>query len=82
MPRWSLTVLVALLAASCLIIAGVSHVFALRLVMLALAVSSLLLCAGTVVGVIAARGGSRRDGDLAMAIFASYTIGLCVPMFV
>jgi hypothetical protein len=30
---------------------------------------------------IATRGGSRRDGDVAMAIFASYVIGQFMPMF-
>ena len=33
------------------------------------------------VGRIAARGGSRRDGDIAMAIFASYVIGQFMPLF-
>jgi hypothetical protein len=28
---------------------------------------------------IAARHGSRRDGDLAMTLFASYVIGQCTP---
>jgi hypothetical protein len=27
------------------------------------------------------RGGSRRDGDVAMAIFASYVIGQFMPLF-
>lgn len=34
-----------------------------------------------VVGTIAARGGSRRDGDIATAIFASYAIGQFMPLF-
>jgi len=33
------------------------------------------------VGRIAARGGTRRDGDIAMAIFAGYVIGQFVPLF-
>ena len=33
---------------------------------------SMLLLPSTLVGRIATRGGSRRDGDVAMAIFASY----------
>ena len=43
--------------------------------MCTLGISTLLLVAGAAVGRIAARGGSRRDGDIAMAIFASYVIG-------
>ena len=45
------------------------------------AVSTLLLLAGAAVGRIATRGGSRRDGDVAMAIFASYVIGQFMPLF-
>jgi hypothetical protein len=40
-----------------------------------LAISTLLLLPAVAVGRIATRGGSRRDGDIAMAIFASYVIG-------
>ena len=82
MPRWSLVVLVGLLAAGCRVIAGVNHVFAFALLGATLGVSSLLLCVGTIVGRIAARGGTRQAGDFAMAIFASYTIGQCVPMLI
>ena len=45
------------------------------------AISTLLLLPGTLVGRIATRGGSRRDGDVAMAIFASYMIGQFMPLF-
>jgi hypothetical protein len=45
------------------------------------AISTLLLLAGVAVGRIAARGGSRRDGDIAMAIFSSYCIGQFMPLF-
>jgi hypothetical protein len=41
----------------------------------------LVLLAGLAVGRIATRGGSRRDGDFAMAIFASYAIGQFMPLF-
>ena len=47
----------------------------------ALGLSSLLLLPSALVGRIAARGGSRRDGDIAMAIFASYCIGQFMPLF-
>jgi hypothetical protein len=39
------------------------------------AISTLLLLQGVAVGRIAARGGSRQYGDIAMAIFASCAIG-------
>jgi hypothetical protein len=40
-----------------------------------------LLLPSTIVGRIASRGGSRRDGDIAMAIFASYVVGQFMPLF-
>jgi len=46
-----------------------------------LAISALLLLPSALVGRIAARGGARRDGDIAMAIFASYCIGQFMPLF-
>ncbi len=49
--------------------------------MCTLAVSTLLLLPSTLVGSIAARGGSRRDGDIAMAIFAGFAIGQFMPLF-
>jgi hypothetical protein len=49
--------------------------------MLILVISELLLLPSTLVGRIATRGGSRRDGDVAMAIFASYVIGQFMPLF-
>jgi pimeloyl-ACP methyl ester carboxylesterase len=45
------------------------------------AISTLLLLPSTLVGRIATRGGSRRDGDIAMAIFASCAIGQVMPLF-
>jgi len=49
--------------------------------MCTLLISTLLLLPSTLVGRIAARGGSRRDGDVAMAIFASYAIGQFMLLF-
>jgi len=46
-----------------------------------LAISTLLLLPSAFVGRIAARGGSRRDGDIAMGVFASYAIGQFMPLF-
>ena len=43
-------------------------------------ISTLLFLLSAVVGRIASRGGSRRDGDIAMVIFASYVIGQFIPL--
>lgn len=45
------------------------------------AITTLLLLPSLAVGRIATRGGSRRDGDIAIAIFASYAIGQFMPLF-
>jgi hypothetical protein len=45
------------------------------------AMSTVLLLPSLLVGRIATRGGSRPDGDVAMAIFASYVIGQFMPLF-
>ena len=80
MPRWSLPVVTAILAPCFLAVAyatGVVHLFAM--LMAIFAISTVLLLPSTLVGRIAARGGSRRDGDIAMAIFAGYCIGQFMP---
>ena len=46
-----------------------------------LAISTLLMLPAVVVGRIASRGGSRRGGDVAMAVFASYCVGQFMPLF-
>ena len=51
------------------------------LLMAIFAISTLLLLPSVAVGKIAARGGSRREGDIAMAIFAGYVIGQFMPLF-
>ena len=55
--------------------------FFFGLLMAIFAISTLLLLPGVAAGRIAARGRSRRDGDIAMAIFASYVIGQFMPLF-
>jgi hypothetical protein len=55
--------------------------FLFAMLMNTLAISTLLLLPGVAVGRIASHGGSRRDGDVAMAIFASYVIGQFMPLF-
>ena len=56
-------------------------IFLFAIPMCIFGISTLLLLPGLAVGRIATRGGSRRDGDIAMAIFASYVIGQFMPLF-
>ena len=56
-------------------------IFLFGILMCTLGISTLLLLPSALVGRIATRGGSRRDGDVAMAIFASYAIGQFMPLF-
>jgi hypothetical protein len=55
--------------------------FLFTVLMCFLAISTLLLLPSVAVGRIAARGGSRRDGDVAMAVFAGHVIGQFMPLF-
>jgi hypothetical protein len=72
-PRWSFLALAALFAICCA---------AMNMYFLALlgALCTLVLFAGTVVGWIAARDGTRRDGDIAFAVLVGYALGQWVPM--
>ncbi len=81
LPRWSLVVVTGILALGCLTVAFATHIFLFATLMCTLAISTLLLLPSTLVGRIATRGGSRRDGDIAMAIFASCAIGQFMPLF-
>jgi len=87
LPRWSLPVVTGILALPCglvlfgLPLAKVKGIFISGVLMSILAMSTVLLLPSAVVGRIATRGGSRRDGDVAMAIFASYVIGQFMPLF-
>ena len=88
MPRWSLSVVTGILALACLPVVEYlaysqfeKDFFLIFTLMCTLLISTLLLLPSTLVGRIAARGGSRRDGDVAMAIFASYVIGQFMPLF-
>ncbi|HYG24920.1 MAG TPA: alpha/beta hydrolase [Verrucomicrobiae bacterium] len=82
LPRWSLAAVTALLAFVCLALRNAysANFFVLAMLMCTFAVSTVLLVGGGVVGWIAARGGSLRDGDVAMAIFAGYGIGQFIPL--
>jgi hypothetical protein len=83
LPRWSLAVVTGILALGCLAlrVAYPTNMFLFAMLMNTLAISTLLLLPSTLVGRIATRGGSRRDGDVAIAIFASYCIGQFMPLF-
>jgi len=85
MPRWSLPVVTGILALGCLALEFASTenitVWLFATLMCTLVISTLLLLPAVAVGRIATRGGSRRDGDVAMAIFASYAIGQFMPLF-
>lgn len=80
-PRWSLAVVTGILAPGLLAVAHATHIFLFELLMAIFAINTLLLLASAVVGKIAARGGSRRDGDIAMAISASCVIAQFMPLF-
>ena len=62
-------------------LAYVKGIFLSGVLMSILVISTVLLLPSMLVGRIATRGGSRRDGDVAMAIFASYVIGQFMPLF-
>ena len=93
LPRWSLVVVAGVLALCCLAVAfsaprvlttlGLAEpsLFLFATLTCTLGISTLLLLPSTFVGRIATRGGSRRDGDIAMAIFAGYVIGQFMPLF-
>ena len=63
------------------LLAYAKGIFLSGILMTILVISTLLLLPSALVGRIATRGGSRRDGDVAMAIFASYGIGQFMPLF-
>jgi len=69
LPRWSLVAVAAARAIGCAFVGA--YYFALVTF-----ICGLVLFAGTVPGWIAARHGTRRDGDIAMAIFMGYAVGL------
>jgi pimeloyl-ACP methyl ester carboxylesterase len=72
-PRWSFPALAAALAIGS-VIAGAYFLGLLT------ALFALLLFAGTALGWMAACRGTRRDGDIAMAIFVGYAIGQWIPI--
>jgi pimeloyl-ACP methyl ester carboxylesterase len=81
MPRWSLPVVTAILTPCLWAVYWKTAILFIGLLFAVFALVTLLLLPGLAVGRIAARGGSRRDGDIAMAIFAGHVIGQFVPLF-
>ena len=85
MPRWSLAVVTGILALGCLVLQFASAenttVLLFATLMCTLVTSTLLLLPAVAVGRVATRGGSGRDGDVAMTIFASVVIGQFMPLF-
>jgi hypothetical protein len=71
-PRWSFPALAAAAALGC----GAAGIY---FVALFAGLFALVLFAGWVLGGLAARGATRRQGDIAMAIFVSYAIGQWMP---
>ena len=71
-PRWSFAAVAAAVALGLALMGA--YFFALFA-----ALGALLFFVGAVLGRLAARGGSRLDGDIAMAIFIGYAIGQWLP---
>lgn len=72
-PRWSFLALTIAVWLGCLIAGANILAFFLSLF-------ALILFVGTVLAVIAADRGSRRAGDIALAIFMGYDLGQWIPM--
>jgi hypothetical protein len=72
LPRWSLVPLTVAVAMICTVVGAPMPAFFAALFVLA-------LLAGTILGLIADHRGSRRDGDIAMAIHMGYVVGQWLP---
>jgi len=87
LPRWSLPVVTGILTIACgpvlfgLPLAYEKGIEISGALMVILVIITVSMFPSLLVGRIATQGGSRRDGDIAMAIFASYAIGQFLPMF-
>ena len=87
LPRWSLPVVTGILTlASGLVLFGlplayVKGIWLSGVLMTILVIITVSLLPSLLVGRIATRSGARRDGDIAIAIFASYCIGQFLPLF-
>jgi hypothetical protein len=87
LPKWIFAAAVAAFAILCWIIQSVPAVASgdwsilFRVMALIGSLCALFAGAGLIVSRLASRGGSRRDGDLALAIFLGYAIGQWMPKF-
>ena len=83
MPRWSLPVVTGILTLGCVPLCSAypTNFFLFAMLTIILGSCTVSLLAAVAVGRIATRGGSKRDGDVAMAVFASYGIGQFMPFF-
>jgi pimeloyl-ACP methyl ester carboxylesterase len=85
LPRWSLPVVTGILTLGCVALsiayAKPTNFFPFVMLTIILGSCTVALLPAVAVGRIATRGGSKRDGDVAMAIFASYAIGQFIPFF-
>lgn len=71
-PRWILAAFAGVIALTC-VLTGAYFTALLA------SLFALVLLAGTILAWIAERGGTRRDGDLALAVFVGYAIGQWIP---
>ncbi|MGO8699084.1 MAG: alpha/beta hydrolase [Limisphaerales bacterium] len=87
LPRWTLAAAVATFTFLCMIVQSIPPVasgdwgITFRIVALMGTVCTLFAGVGLVLGRRMASGDSRRDGDLAVAIFLGYAIGQWMPKF-
>ena len=85
LSRWSLPVITGILTLGCVALeiayANPTNFFPFVMLTIIMGSCTVALLPAVAVGRIATRGGSRRDGDIAMAIFASYAIGQFMPLF-
>jgi pimeloyl-ACP methyl ester carboxylesterase len=86
-PRWSLPVVTGILmiasgvALFSLPLAYATGIWLSGVLMVTMVMFTVSLLPSLLIGKIASRGGSRPDGDIAIAIFASYAIGQFFPLF-
>jgi pimeloyl-ACP methyl ester carboxylesterase len=87
LPRWSLPVATGILSIACgSVLFGLpfdyeTGIYLSGALMSLMVMTTVLLLPSMLVGRIATRDGSRRDGDVATAIFASYCIGQFAQLF-
>jgi hypothetical protein len=87
LPRWSLPVVTGILMIAngvvlfSLPLAYAKGIWLSGVLMTIMVIFTVSLLPSLLIGRIASHGGTRRDGDVATAIFAGYAIGQFLPMF-